>query len=44
MLVTVTIAVALAQHSVVRRLRALTRHVNRAAGALLVVAGGYILY
>jgi cytochrome c-type biogenesis protein len=43
-LLTVTIALAVAQHSLVARLRAFTRHVNRAAGALLVVAGGYIVY
>lgn len=43
-LITVTIALAVAQHSLVNRLRSLARHVNRAAGALLVVAGGYIVY
>ncbi len=42
--VTVTIALAAAQHSVVTRLRSLTRHVNRASGALLVLAGSYIVY
>lgn len=35
---------ALAKQSVVRHLRAVLRHVNRAAGALLVIAGGYIVY
>ncbi|MGH9119004.1 MAG: cytochrome c biogenesis CcdA family protein [Acidimicrobiales bacterium] len=40
----VTIALALAEHSLVARIRGLARHVNRAAGALLVIAGGYIVY
>lgn len=43
-LLTVTIALAVAQHSLVRRLRSLSGQVNRAAGALLVLAGGYIVY
>ena len=43
-LFTLTIAVAVAQHSLVSGLRSLGRHVNRASGALLVVAGGYIVY
>lgn len=43
-LLIVTIALALAEHSLISRIRGLTRHVNRAAGALLVVAGGYIVY
>ncbi|MGH9137988.1 MAG: cytochrome c biogenesis CcdA family protein [Acidimicrobiales bacterium] len=43
-LLAVTIALALAQHTLVRRLRAVGRHLNRIAGALLVVAGGYIVY
>ncbi|MGH9119874.1 MAG: cytochrome c biogenesis CcdA family protein [Acidimicrobiales bacterium] len=43
-LLTVTIAVAVAQHSLLRRLRALGRHLNRVAGVLLVVAGGYNAY
>lgn len=40
----VTIAVAVAQHSLIARIRGLARYVNRAAGALLMVAGGYIVY
>lgn len=43
-LVGLTLAVALARQSLVRRLRVGLRHVNRAAGALLVAAGGYIVY
>lgn len=43
-LLVVTIAVAAAEHSLVARIRALARHINRAAGALLVLAGGYIVY
>ncbi|MGH9244875.1 MAG: cytochrome c biogenesis CcdA family protein [Acidimicrobiales bacterium] len=43
-LLAVTIALALAQHTVVRRVRAIGRHLNRIAGALLIVAGGYIVY
>ena len=43
-LLTVTIAVAATQHSLLHRLRTLSRHVDRVAGALLVVAGGYIVY
>ena len=43
-LFTLTIALAVAQHSLVSGLRSLGRHVNRASGALLVVAGGYIVY
>lgn len=43
-LLIVTIALALAEHSLVARVRRLARHVNRAAGGLLVVAGGYIVY
>lgn len=43
-LVTLTLALSLAKQSVVRHLRAALRHVDRAAGALLVIAGGYIVY
>lgn len=43
-LLTLTIALAVAQHSLVRRLNTLSGQVNRAAGALLVLAGGYIVY
>ncbi|MBW3557288.1 MAG: cytochrome c biogenesis protein CcdA [Actinobacteria bacterium] len=43
-LLVVTIALAAAEHSLVARIRGLVRHVNRAAGVLLVIAGGYIVY
>lgn len=43
-LVAVTVALALAKHSLVTRLRGAMRHVDRVAGALLVVAGAYIVY
>jgi cytochrome c-type biogenesis protein len=43
-LLIVTIAVALAEHSLIAHIRSLARYVNRAAGGLLVVAGGYIVY
>jgi len=43
-LLIVTIALAAAEHSLVARIRGLARHVNRAAGVLLVIAGGYIVY
>lgn len=43
-LVALTLAVALAKQSLVRHLRGALRHVNRAAGALLVLAGAYIVY
>lgn len=43
-LLIVTIALAAAEHSLVARIRGLAAYVNRAAGALLVVAGGYIVY
>ncbi len=43
-LLTVTVAVAVAHHSLVRRIRSFARYLNRVAGGLLVVAGGYIVY
>lgn len=43
-LLTVTISLAVAQHAVVARLRNISRHLNRIAGGLLVLAGGYIVY
>ncbi len=43
-LMTLTIALAFAKHAVVSRLRAATRLVNRASGALLVLAGAYLVY
>lgn len=43
-LLVVTLALALAKHGVVSRLRSAMRHVDRAAGALLVAAGGYVVY
>jgi cytochrome c-type biogenesis protein len=39
-----TLAIALARESVVRRMRAGMRHVNRAAGALVVVMGAYVAW
>ncbi len=43
-LLTVTVAVAVAHHSLVRRIRSFARYLNRVAGGLLVLAGGYIVY
>lgn len=43
-LVSVTIAVALTRGSFVQRLRRASRHVDRAAAVLLVVAGAYIAF
>jgi cytochrome c biogenesis protein CcdA len=44
MLLAVTVSIAFAQHTLVTRLRRLARHINRIAGTLLIVAGGYIVY
>ncbi|MGH9185656.1 MAG: cytochrome c biogenesis CcdA family protein [Acidimicrobiales bacterium] len=43
-LLVVTLALASAEHSLLKRIRRAARHVNRASGVLLVVAGGYIVY
>ncbi len=43
-LLAVTVAVAVAHHSLVRRIRGFARYLNRIAGGLLVLAGGYIVY
>ena len=43
-LLVLTVALALARHSLVRRLKQSVRYVNRAAGVLLVVAGGYVAW
>lgn len=43
-LMTLTLAVALARHSFVAWLRRSVRHVNRVAGALVVAAGAYIAW
>lgn len=43
-LLTVTISLAVAQHALVARIRSVSRHVNRIAGGLLILAGGYIVY
>ena len=43
-LVVLSFAVALAQHAVVRGMRRVLPYVNRASGALLVVAGLYVSY
>jgi cytochrome c-type biogenesis protein len=43
LLLVVTLALALGKHALVGRLRRTGRHVNRIAGAILVVAGTYIV-
>lgn len=43
-LLAVTVAVAVTHHSLVRRIRGFARYLNRIAGGLLVLAGGYIVY
>ena len=43
-LLSLTIAMAMGKQSVVRWLRGSARYVNRAAGAILVLAGGYIVW
>jgi cytochrome c-type biogenesis protein len=43
-LLALTIALATARHTLIRRVAVVSRHLNRIAGALLVVAGGYIVY
>lgn len=43
-LVVVTLAVALGRQGLVRRLRRASAHVNRVSGAILVLAGGYIVW
>ena len=43
-LTVLTIAIALARRSLVARLRSLLPYVNRIAGALLVVAGAYVMW
>jgi cytochrome c-type biogenesis protein len=43
-LMALTIALALARHSLVTRLREAMRYVQRAAGALLVAAGAYVAW
>jgi hypothetical protein len=43
-LTALTVALALARHSLVTRLRHSLRYVNRIAGALLVIAGGFLVY
>jgi sulfite exporter TauE/SafE len=43
-LMTVSVALALARDGLVRRLRELTRFVDRASGALLVVVGVYLVW
>lgn len=44
LLVGVTIAIGLGQHSLVGWLRRSVRYVNRVAGLVLIVAGGYIVW
>jgi putative Mn2+ efflux pump MntP len=43
-LMVLSLALALAREGMVRRLRSLLRHVDRVAGALLVVVGAYLVY
>ena len=43
-LLVLTMALALAKRGVVHRLRGAMRHVDRVSGALLVVAGAYLVY
>ncbi|MGH9213823.1 MAG: cytochrome c biogenesis CcdA family protein [Acidimicrobiales bacterium] len=43
-LVTLTVAIALARTSVVRFLRSTQPYINRAAGTLVALAGGYVAY
>jgi len=43
-LTVLTVAIALARHSLVRGLRSAGAYVGRASGALLVIAGGYVAY
>ncbi|MEE8331035.1 MAG: DUF3179 domain-containing (seleno)protein [Acidimicrobiia bacterium] len=44
MLMTVTLGVALGKQSIVGRLRSSARYINRIAGGVLVLAGGYIVW
>lgn len=43
-LLAVTVALAVAQHSLMMRIRNLGRHLNRVSRGLLVLAGAYIVY
>lgn len=43
-LMVITLAIALARQSVVRNLRKVLPHINRISGALLVLAGLYVVY
>ncbi|MFU8840615.1 MAG: cytochrome c biogenesis CcdA family protein [Nitriliruptoraceae bacterium] len=44
LLLLVTLAVALGKRTLLTRLRHASQHVSRAAGAILVLAGGYIIF
>ncbi|MFQ5948266.1 MAG: cytochrome c biogenesis CcdA family protein, partial [Acidimicrobiia bacterium] len=44
MLIGVTLVLALGKQSIVRRLRSSARYINRIAGAVLLVAGAYIVW
>ena len=44
MLIGVTVAVALGKQSVVKMLRSSARYINRVSGAVLVIAGSYIVW
>ena len=43
-LMALTVALALAKQSLVRSLRGAMRYIDRVAGALLIIAGGYLIY
>ena len=43
-LMALTVALALAKQSLVRSLRGAMRYIDRVAGVLLIVAGGYLIY
>jgi cytochrome c-type biogenesis protein len=43
-LIVLTLAVAFGRRSIVQRIRGSARHVNRVAGGILILAGGYIVY
>lgn len=44
LLMVVTLAVALGEQAIVGRLRRAGRHINRVAGAILILAGAYIVF
>jgi cytochrome c-type biogenesis protein len=44
LLLLVTLSLAFGRHALISRLRHASQHVNRAAGVILVLAGGYIVF